>query len=61
MTRTRRVADGRATFQVGDARALPLPERAALRELLAARLPMGPDGSIRLIARAWAVRGAVPE
>ncbi|MGV1009076.1 MAG: class I SAM-dependent methyltransferase [Dermatophilaceae bacterium] len=29
----------------------------ALRELLEARLPTGPDGSIRLTARAWAVRG----
>jgi hypothetical protein len=31
--------------------------RAALRELIRARLPAGPDGSISLIARAWAVRG----
>jgi SAM-dependent methyltransferase len=31
--------------------------RDALRELLRARLPVGPDGSIRLVARAWAVRG----
>jgi len=31
--------------------------RAALRERLKASLPVGPDGSIRLIARAWAVRG----
>ncbi|MGQ5262429.1 class I SAM-dependent methyltransferase [Micromonospora sp. ZYX-F-536] len=36
------------------------PERTALRELLAARLPVEPDGSIRLTARAWAVRGAAP-
>ena len=34
------------------------PERAALRERLKASLPVQPDGSIRLIARAWAVRGA---
>jgi hypothetical protein len=32
-------------------------ERVALRERLKASLPVQPDGSIRLIARAWAVRG----
>jgi hypothetical protein len=32
--------------------------RTALRELLQARLPAGPDGTIALTARAWAVRGA---
>jgi SAM-dependent methyltransferase len=31
--------------------------RAVLREYLRGRLPTGPDGSIRLVARAWAVRG----
>ncbi len=31
--------------------------RAALRELIRARLPIAPDGSIQLTARAWAVRG----
>jgi SAM-dependent methyltransferase len=31
--------------------------RGALRDLLRARLPSGPDGSISLTARAWAVRG----
>jgi SAM-dependent methyltransferase len=31
--------------------------RAALRERLRAALPVSEDGSIRLIARAWAVRG----
>jgi hypothetical protein len=31
--------------------------RAALRERLRARLPIAADGSIHLIARAWAVRG----
>ncbi|MET7820861.1 class I SAM-dependent methyltransferase [Micromonospora zamorensis] len=36
------------------------PEQAALRDLLATRLPPGPDGSIRLTARAWAVRGTRP-
>ncbi|MCG5469005.1 class I SAM-dependent methyltransferase [Micromonospora sp. LAH09] len=33
------------------------PEQAALRDLLATRLSPEPDGSIRLTARAWAVRG----
>jgi SAM-dependent methyltransferase len=32
--------------------------RAALRELIRARLPFGADGSITLTARAWAVRGS---
>jgi hypothetical protein len=31
--------------------------RAALRERLRASLPAEPDGSIRLAARAWTVRG----
>jgi hypothetical protein len=31
--------------------------RAELREYLRARLPYDGDGSISLIARAWAVRG----
>lgn len=31
--------------------------RANLRELLRSRLPTASDGSIHLIARAWAVRG----
>ncbi|HSR71479.1 MAG TPA: class I SAM-dependent methyltransferase [Kiloniellales bacterium] len=35
--------------------------RAALRERLAETLPIEPDGSIKLMARAWAVRGTVPE
>ncbi len=34
--------------------------RAALRERIRAHLPIQADGSIRLIARAWAVRGVVP-
>jgi hypothetical protein len=33
------------------------PERAALRQRLKASLPVQADGSIRLIARAWAVKG----
>lgn len=40
--------------------ALPAPHRDALRDLLASRVPAGPDGAIRLTARAWAVRGTVP-
>ena len=32
-------------------------ERTALRELLRRRLPTQADGSIRLVARAWAVKG----
>jgi SAM-dependent methyltransferase len=38
---------------------LPGEHRHALRDLLRARLPTGPDGSIPLTARAWAVRGSV--
>jgi hypothetical protein len=34
--------------------------RGRLRELIRKRLPMQPDDSIPLIARAWAVRGTVP-
>ncbi|WP_169951662.1 class I SAM-dependent methyltransferase [Microbispora sp. H11081] len=36
---------------------LPEQRRHALRDLLRTRLPAGPDGSIPLAARAWAVRG----
>jgi SAM-dependent methyltransferase len=32
-------------------------ERERLRDTLRARLPIGPDGSIHLMARAWAARG----
>jgi hypothetical protein len=35
------------------------PARARLRERLRERLPTEGDGSIQLIARAWAVRGAL--
>lgn len=35
--------------------------RDALRDLLRVRLPIGPDGSIPLTARAWAVRGIAPD
>jgi hypothetical protein len=31
--------------------------RAALRERIRANLPIAADGSISLVARAWAVRG----
>jgi hypothetical protein len=34
--------------------------RAALRDLVRSRLPIAADGTISLIARAWAVRGVVP-
>jgi SAM-dependent methyltransferase len=33
--------------------------RAALRDRIRAKLPTGPDGSIHLVARAWAVKGSV--
>jgi SAM-dependent methyltransferase len=39
------------------AMALPAPQRAALREELRARLPVAADGSISLVARAWAALG----
>jgi SAM-dependent methyltransferase len=39
---------------------LPEDHRAALREKLRETLPIAPDGSIHLIARAWAVRGQKP-
>jgi SAM-dependent methyltransferase len=35
--------------------------RAALRERIRSRLPVGPDGSITLVARAWAVRARKQE
>jgi hypothetical protein len=37
--------------------ALSEDRRAALRETLRATLPARPDGSVALIARAWAVKG----
>jgi SAM-dependent methyltransferase len=39
--------------------ALDDERRAALRDAVRARLPIGDDGSIHLTARAWAVRGTV--
>jgi SAM-dependent methyltransferase len=44
----------------GYAMSLPQVQREALRERIARSLPYAADGSIALIARAWAVRGAVP-
>jgi SAM-dependent methyltransferase len=41
----------------GYAMSLSEERRAALRERIRARLPFAPDGSIPLVARAWAVRG----
>lgn len=40
-------------------RSLDDPQRDALKTKLAREVPRGADGSIRLIARAWAVRGSV--
>jgi SAM-dependent methyltransferase len=44
----------------GYAVALGEPSRTRLRERLRATLPFEPDGSIHLVARAWAVRGRTP-
>jgi SAM-dependent methyltransferase len=41
-------------------RSLDEPRRTALRDALHTRLRPAPDGSIRLTARAWAVRGTRP-
>jgi hypothetical protein len=41
----------------GYAMSLTAVRRAALRDRIQARLPFESDGSIQLIARAWAVRG----
>jgi hypothetical protein len=43
------------------AMSLNAEDRRALRERLRARLPMADDGSIRLTARAWAVRGSLAQ
>jgi SAM-dependent methyltransferase len=42
----------------GYAVSLPAQRRDELRERIRAGMPVGPDGSIRLTARAWAARGA---
>ena len=44
----------------GYAMSLSEERRSALRENIKAKLPVGPDGSIDLIARAWAIKGRVP-
>ena len=41
--------------------ALPEERRVALREAVRRRLPVAADGSIAMTARAWAVRGTVPD
>lgn len=43
------------------AMSLPEEDRVALRERLRARLLIQDDGSIRLTARAWAVRGSLAQ
>jgi SAM-dependent methyltransferase len=48
---------GRGTRLQGYTMSLSRAHRDELRELLQARLPIAPDGSIHLTARAWAVRG----
>lgn len=45
----------------GYAMSLTEEHRSALRDLVRARLPSGPDGSVPLTARAWAVRGVARE
>lgn len=44
----------------GYCQSLSEAQRSALAEQLKRSLPFAPDGSISLIARAWAVRGLVP-
>jgi SAM-dependent methyltransferase len=44
----------------GYAMSLSEERRAALRERIRASLPAEEDGSIRLVARAWAIRGRTP-
>jgi SAM-dependent methyltransferase len=39
-------------------RSLDEARRTALREAVRARLPIGPNGSVRMTARAWACRGS---
>ena len=47
---------GRQGPAPGYVASLPAPARDALRDEVRKRLPLQPDGSIRLTARAWAVR-----
>ena len=44
----------------GYAVSLDEPRQGALKERIRSKLPIAEDGSIRLIARAWAVRGRKP-
>lgn len=44
----------------GYAMSLSEERRAALRDRISSDLPIGKDGTIHLVARAWAVRGLVP-
>jgi SAM-dependent methyltransferase len=45
----------------GYAMSLTEERRSALRERIRAKLPIARDGSIDLIARAWAIRGQTPQ
>jgi hypothetical protein len=44
----------------GYATSLSEDRRITLRDRIRSQLPVGPDGTIELIARAWAVRGRAP-
>lgn len=44
----------------GYAMSLSEDRRNALRDRIRSQLPIGPDGALQLIARAWAVRGRTP-
>ena len=52
---------GRQGVAPAYAMSLDEPTRARLRERLRRLLPFEDDGSIRLVARAWAVRGMMPD
>ena len=39
---------------------LPVPQRVALRNAVRSSLPIARDGSISMVARAWAVKGRTP-
>jgi SAM-dependent methyltransferase len=65
-TRFRDVDDFWAPFLGGQGPApaylmsLPKPQRAAVRDAVRSSLPIAGDGSISMIARAWAVKGHTP-